>query len=477
MQINYNHNHMIRTSNLQAMAAFLLVAGLLAALSSQAQALDVIWYISPEGSPNITTCGRSQESPCDSLHTILALLRTTNLRNNETTATTTCYLPSAATPRDSTTLYFIGAGNTVPPVCLEEWANLHVVGLGADAGVAGGEFSSGGGEKGIFEFVNCTNTTIESLGFSTTAIGRAILYFEASRDIRVESCTFPVTARSSRGVQMLQCTGDISLRNDTFYGDPNIQDSTNLHPLGLDMTHGCTECTEASATPEYDYSSLSFSLSVHSCIFQDLANQGPPEDSYGSARTRAVGMRLQLAELSTGNRITVTDSTFQRITNSESNGVLVSFNGRTEDNQVLFDGCVFRHNRVRYGGGVSSYFYRGPAGNSFRIQNCEFLNNTADFEGGGVFGAFLSSGSGNTMSVSNSTFVGNSAQAGCGVFLLNNPRWFWQRGAFDTSLFSDPVGVELRDCRFERNVASFEAGLLNGVVTVLRIQLNIRGVR
>ena len=454
------------------MAAFLLVASLLAVLSPS-QAIDVIWYISPGGSPDIATCGRSEDSPCDNLQTVLSLLQT-NLRNE----TTTCYLPSDATPRDSTTLYFMGAGNTVPPVCLEGWLNLRVVGLGSDAGVIRGESdrSASGGGRGIFEFANCTNITIDHLGFSTTAIGRAVLYFEASRDIRVESCTFPVTARSSQGVKMLQCAGNISLYNDTFYGDPT-QDSTNLHPLGLDMTHGCTECTSTSIKePQFDYSSLSFSLSITSCVFQDLANEGPPEDSYKSARTSAVGLRLQLAEMSTNNHIIVTDSTFQRITNTESNGVLVSFNGRAENNQVLFDGCQFRHNRVRYGGGMSSYFYQGPAGNSFRIQNCEFFNNTADFEGGGVFGAFLSSGS-NTVSVSNSTFVGNSAQAGCGVFLLNNPEWLWQRGAFDTGLFRNPVEVELKDCNFERNVASFRGGLLNGVVTVLRIQINIRGVR
>lgn len=429
-------------------------------------ATDVEWYISPTGSAD-ASCGLSAEMPCSSLQPIL---ESSEQFSNDTL---TCYLSSGATDgRDSTTLYFTGE-NFVPAVCLMGWVNVRVVGVGEGAVITSGRF---GARRGIFEFISCTNISVENLSFDTSAIGRAVMFFEACRDIVVLESSFPVIANSSIGVQMVNCAGEISLTGDLFYGDPARREGTT-NVLGLDVTHGCNGCTIPFTDDSYDFLNHTFSLTMTRCTFQDIADTSAPEDSYGRTRTSASGMRLQFRDRSVNNRVTVTGTTFQRIFNSKSNGVLVSFNGNrgkiVENNMVTFDTCTFQQNRVRYGGGISAYFYVNPSSNSLQIQNCRFLNNTADFEGGGVSVVLLSSREDNAVRISNSTFFQNSAQIGSGVYLLNNPSWFWQRGAFDPALLFPTVGVELQDCTFQGNVARVK----EGVVSSLRIQLNISGVR
>lgn len=447
--------HAMATNCLLLLAATSLFPGSLAT--------DVEWYISPNGSADVATCGHSPDIPCNSLQTVLTQSRQFN-------ETAPCYLSSGATDgRDSTTIYFMGEENLVPPVCLMNWVNVRVVGLGNRTTIVSRPF---GAQRGIFEFISSANVSIENLSFATSAIGRAILFFQACRDIRVVDSLFLINATSSQGVQLLQCAGDISLSGNLFYGDPS-KDSSRLHPLGLDVTHGCSDCTLPFTEIPYNFSTLSFSLEITRCVFQDISNEGPPRDSYGSSRTGAVAMRLQFREESVGNRIAVVDTTFKRISNSESNGVLVNYEGRTENHTVLFEDCTFQENRVRYGGGVAAYFYSNPSNNLLEIRGCTFMDNTADFEGGGVFAVYLSSGMDNSVVISNSSFIRNTAQSGSGIFLLNNPSWFMQRGAFDPISFT-LVGAELRDCVFQSNVAS---SLSQGVVGVLRIKLNISGVR
>lgn len=423
---------------------------------------DVVWYISPTGSPDIAACGRSPETPCSSLQVILDQ---SELFSNDTV---TCYLSSGATDgRDSTTLYFMGEENFVPPVCLMDWVNLRVVGLNGTA-IKSGRF---GADRGIFEFINCTDVSIEDLDFVTSAIAKSVLFFEACRNVSVANSRFPVRATSSLGVLILHCAGHIRLDGNLFYGDPS-GNANRLHPLGLDITHGCTDCTMPFTDEPYDFSTRSFSLAITGCVFQDFANDDTPTDSYGRSRSSAVAMRLQFGDQSVDNQVEISDCVFRRITNSVSSGVLVSYSGRTDDNVVKFDNCTFQDNRVRYGGGVAAYFYANPSRNTLEIQRCDFLNNTADFEGGGVFAAFLSSGDDNALVISSCNFLQNTAQVGSGVFLLNNPSWFRQRGGFNPSP-SPLIRAELRDCIFDGNNAS--SG--EGVVSTLRVHLNISGIR
>lgn len=428
------------------------------------QSTEVVWYISAEnGSRNITTCGRTPADPCSSLEVILA--SSPSFDNGSII----CYLSDGAVDgRTSTTLYFMGEVNFVPPICLMNWTNVRIVGLESNNTITSGNF---GANRGVFEYIQCTNVSVENLNFAVSAINRATLFFHASTDIQVIGCSFFLTAQSTLGVQLLHCAGDIELMNNTFYGNGNeVVDS--LNPLSLYLTHGCTDCSKPFDGGPYDFSTLSFSLAVTSCIFRDLTNWSPPEDRYNVARKSAVAMRLQFGANSTSNRIFVRDSNFSNIINSEANSIVVDYEKESANNVVYFVRCTFRDNKVRYGGGLSAYFYAGPVDSRLIIEDSMFINNKADFEGGGVFAVFLSSGTTNTLSIYNSTFTSNSAIYGSGLFLLNNPQWFSHRTFFDP-VSRSLVAAEVTNCVFESNVADKNEGVIN----TLRMQLVIYGIR
>ena len=449
-------------------------------------ALDVEWYISANGSDEVT-CGRSAANPCRSLESILS--NSTSFSN----ASMTCYLSAGAVDsRDSTVLYFLGEINTVPPICLRNWTNIRIVGLHNNSTLLTDR--TFGGCRGIFEFELCTNVTIENINFGFSEKGRATLFFEANLDIRVSGCTFQVTAQDAKGLWLHQCAGDITLSNNVFYGNElqlsEPQTSRRALEVALEVLHGFvdegfvdeSDCTTLSYcvmpfdVEPYEFSNLSFTLNMAGCIFRDLTGLQAPEDDYSSARCGAVAMRLQFGSYSINNQVFVRNTSFSNIINTEANGIAVNYLGRalsnmaSSNNTVLFSNCSFRKNKVRYGGGLSAYFISGPVYSTLMVEDCEFTDNRADFEGGAIFAVFLSSGSTNTLGATNSMFRRNSAVAGGGVFILNNAQWFSTRGVFD--LFSRSV-VVLTDCVFEGN----KANASNGIIEVLRVQLNVNGIR
>ncbi len=459
----------------------LCAALLLLAVPLGTWARDVVWYISPEGSGDITTCGRSQDNPCRDLELIL---NQSPLFNN---GSATCYLSEGDEDgRDSTTLFFLGQSNVVSPVCLMNWTNLRISG-----GVSPGNRNTittstlATNEVGNFEFIGCSNVSIEGLDFKTSLIGKSILYFEASSDITVSSSSFSVESLASRGLTLRNCAGDILLSNNTFYGDPQRITTDSFYSLGLYVTHGCESsnawqpCTVTvpfSDVP-YDLATWSMALTITRCVFRDISNRNTPSDNYGTVRKSAVAMRVQFSSQSVDNQVVVRESEFMRMSNSEGNNVLLNYNSGSENNTVLFEDCRFSQNRARYGGGVASYFYGGPESSSLGIENCQFEDNAADFEGGGVFAVFLSSYINNRLYLTNTRFYRNSALYGGGVFIFNNPSWFRQRGLFDP----DPlplVEAEMEGCVFTNNTATLTTTSTNeGIVNLLRVSLHISGNR
>ena len=443
-------------------------------------ALDVEWYISANGSDE-ATCGRSAANPCRSLESILSY------SPSFSNASTTCYLSvGAVDSRDSTVLYFLGEINTVPPICLRNWTNIRIVGLHNNSTLLTDRTI--GGCRGIFEFELCTNVTIENINFGFSGIGRATLFLEASRDIRVSGCTFPVTAQGSRGLWLRQCAGDITLSNNVFYGNEQQLSEPRTARRALEVLHGCvdeSDCTRLSYCvmpfdmEPYEFANLSFTLNMAGCIFRDLTGLQAAVDDYSSARRGAVAMRLQFGSYSINNQVFVRNTSFSNIINTEANGIAVNYLGRalsnmaSSNNTVLFSNCSFRENDVRYGGGLSAYFISGPVYSTLMVEDCEFTDNIADFEGGAIFAVFLSSGSTNTLSATNSVFRRNSAGAGGGVFVLNNAQWFSTRGVFDLFSRSVVVQTSLTDCLFEGN----RANVSKGIIEVLRVQLNVNGIR
>ena len=445
------------------------------------QALDYEWYVSANGSDDVTTCGRTPVNPCRSFTDILS--NSPSFSN----ASVRCYMTGGAVDgRDSTTVYFIGETNVVPAICMRNWTNLRIVGLHERSTVH--VENSGGGCTGYFEFIQCANVSIENINFAFSGIGRTTLLFEASQDVQVTGCSFPVTAVASGGVWLKQCSGDIILHNNTFHGDSEQFTRRETSPRALDVLHGCVDygdCDDLSSCvlpfdmDPLSFADLSFTLTISQCEFRDLANLNEPEDDYSSASKGFVAMRVQFGSYSANNRLYVRDSVFRNIVNKQSNGVVVNFLGQplsdegSFNNTALFSGCTFRDNIVRYGGGFSTYFITGPTHSSVTVEDCEFIDNVADYEGGGIFSAFLSSGSTNSITAVNCVFRRNFAQAGGAIFIINNAHWFTARGIYDLLSRSVVVRASLTDCSFEGNIADASMG----VVDVLRVHLDIYGVR
>jgi len=441
-------------------------------------AVDYEWYVSADGSDD-ADCGRNASFPCRNLTDVLSA------SPSFSNASAICYTTGGAVDeRDSTTVYFLGEVNTVPAVCMRNWTNVRIVGVHSNSTVL--VDAPSGGCRGFFEFIACTNVSIENFNFAFSVQGRATLLFEASQHIAVRGCTFSVTAEASYGIWLRQCAGDIRLTGNIFFGGQFTKQQTSSR--ALDVLHGCIDngdCTDLSdCISPFNMDRLffpdwSFTLDISDCLFRDLAILDDPEDDYTLARQGFVAMRVQFGSYSMNNRVYVNGTTFKNITNTASNAVAVNFLGsllldmESHNNSVVFSNCVFRDNNVRYGGGLSTYFVSGPMYSSVAVESCEFLNNNAFFEGGGIFAVFLSSGSTNSLAVSSSVFKGNLAHSGGAVFILNNAQWFTSRGIFDPLTRSMEVRTTLTDCLFEDNVADPTMG----VVQVLRVLLQVYGVR
>jgi len=312
-------------------------------------AVDFEWYISANGSGDVTTCGRTPANPCRSLTDILS--NSPSFSN----ASVRCYMTGGPVDgRDSTTVYFIGETNVVPAICMRNWTNLRIVGLHERSKVQ--VENRGGGCTGYFEFIQCANVSIENINFAFSGIGRTTVLFEASQDIQVVGCTFLVTAIASGGVWLRQCSGDVLLLNNTFHGDSEQFPRRQTSPRALDVRHGCVDNSDcrglSSCVLPFDmdpvsFAGLSFTLSISQCEFRDLVNLNEPEDDCRAASKGFVAMRVQFGSYSANNRLYVRDSAFRNIVNKESNGVVVSFFGEplsaegTFNNTALFSNCTF----------------------------------------------------------------------------------------------------------------------------------------
>lgn len=282
--------------------------------------------------------------------------------------------------------------------------------------------------------------------------------------------SFQVITSRRVGLQILHSAGEILISDCQFSSSQGGFLVSGV--LALDVTHGCESCIIPFSNMTYDFFSHCFSLVMERCTFQDISSIiGTPQNNYDVSRDNAVAVRMRFADNSVNNRILVNNSNFANIRNTEGSSVLVTLSGSARDNRITFQGCTFTGNMVHYGGGVASYFYSGPSNNALEIKDCDFNQNNAVLEGGGFFAVFLSSGSNNTVVLSDSRFLFNRAQYGGAVFMLNNPSWFEQQRAFNP-MSSPLVEAEIRGCDFFANNVYV---LTNGIVSVLRVQLNMSG--
>ena len=420
---------------------------------------DVTWYIAPGGSSDVSTCGRTQENPCDSLGTIL---RPSPFFSNDTL---TCYVSDGAGDnRTSTTIYFLGGSNIIPPLCLNNWENLTIIGVG-DVSIAS---NSTGGSTAFFEFTNCTNIAMENLFFETAFVGRRILYFQTSNGITITNCTFPLMTLAGSGVYIQDSSGRIVIEKSLFYGDPiGSRDTSPSVALLLRQGIRSSEQFVPVSTSFDPYDAV-----IRDCVFRDIVSSDRrTEDSYRRSRNDGIGLVVLFYAGAHNNWLSIENSTFTGIRYSPASGVLVSYDTGSIDNTVRFSNCDFRDNSVRYGGGIASYFTGSPQNGILEIEGCNFFNNSASFEGGGVFAAFLSRELSNRVFIASSNFTANYAQYGAGVFFFNNPAWFDVSGPSD-AVAQPLIPSNITSCTFHNNTALMTEGTIN----TLRMVLYIDGV-
>ena len=440
---------------------------LLLLLSSTAAAqgatpTNIVWYISPGGSTNISTCGRSIEDPCDNIQLILNL---SPLFDNDVSCRTS---PGDNDGRSSTTLYLLNGVHFIPIVCIRNWTNLSIIGLGNNVIVTGRQ---PGGLQGVFNLMECRNLTIQNLNYQASFPGTASLYVQSSRDVTLSGVSVAVTQAHSKGVFLEQCYGDIVISDAIFYSNPEIID-TDMDLRGLSITFGCenpdTSLSGCNNTVVYP----PVTLTIRNTTFKDFRNNDAltnGADSYRTTKTQGNALRILFYNGAINNEVLIDDISVTGNFNPAASNVIVNYDTGSSNNSVRVTGSVFKNNHVRYGGGMAVYFYNG-IDNQLEVEDCTFEENKATFEGGGMFVGLLNT-TGNVVRISRSTFTRNIAPFGAGLYLFNSPSFFTQRGLFDPLFVSALVEGYLSNCNFVSNMAS----LKEGVVNALRMNLSISG--
>lgn len=457
------HSFAMRRSPFAVPSLWLVAAATLFAVFRGATPTDVVWYISAtNGSSDIATCGHSIDRPCASLQLIIDQ---SPLFDN--TSTTRCHVSLGDDDgRSSTTVYFLEGEHFVPPVCLMNWTNLRIAGLGKVVITSQDSIAA---SRAFFEFRQCSNVSIENIeGFDTSFVGKSTLFFDSTSDIRISNCIFPVLRLQSTGVIAQRVSGVVEITNSLFFGNTELG---TRESYGLSILHGCPD--NGRGNPEC----FNFWPPVHITIcdtnFTNFTTEGTPDDRYSSTRSDSIGMRIRFLPGSTNSAALIENVQSNRNINAGGSHMLVNFDSQTSGNSVRFSNCRFEGNKVRYGGGIAAYFYGGARGNILEIKDSWFVNNVADFEGGGIFVAYLESPENNHVQMSQNYFEGNQAYSGAGVFVFNSPSFLNQGGLFDP--VSLPlVRANLTNCTFKHNKAM---QLKEGVVTLLRMLFNITGVR
>ena len=459
-----SHSLATRRSSFSDSSLWLVAAAaILFAVFRGATPTDVVWYISAtNGSTDIATCGHSIDRPCASLQMIIDQ---SPLFDN--TSTIRCHVsPGDNDGRTSTTVYFLEGEHFVPPVCLMNWTNLRIAGMGRVVITSQNSIAT---SRGFFEFRQCSNVTIENIEeFDTSFIGKSTLFFDSTSDIRISGCVFPVMRLQSTGVIAQRVYGAIEITDSQFIGntEPDSKES-----YGLSIVHGCPDNGRGDAACPNPWPPVQIIISNTS--FTNFTAEATPDDSYSSTRSTSIGMRIRFLSGSANSMALIENVRSSGNINAGGSHMLVNFDSLSSGNSVRFSNCVFEENKVRYGGGVAAYFYGRTRDNSLVIEDSLFVNNVADFEGGGVFVAYLESPENNLVQISRNHFERNQAYSGAGVFVFNSPSFLNQAGLFDP--VSLPlVAANLTNCTFKHNKAT---QLKEGVVTLLRMLFNITGIR
>ena len=422
--------------------------------STQFQNLHVVWYISPNGSTNASSCGRVPDNPCASLELVF------NQSELFDTDVVGCISSSGDIDgRLSTTVYFMEGVNFVPSTCLRDWTDLRIVGLGEVTLT-----SSVGGLNAFFEFQNCSNVSIEGIHFASVFVGRALLYVREVQNFTISNCTIPVTSLAGSGVRLKGCSGFIAITDTLFFGDVSL--SSLFNPaVALWITQGDSQSSFSvlAESDEDEFGRANFL--VRNCTFRDIVTSSSslPSTSYTRTSLRSVGVLLQFYSGAEDNFVTFEDCTFSNLVNSAGSAVLVRLARGAVGNTIRFTNSIFTNNQVLYGGGIAVYFL-SSTDSVIEVEGCEFRKNQAAFEGGAVHIVSLSPQPNDRVHIRNCTFKENEAEFGAGVFIFNDPSWF--SSASQQNSTSQPlISIHIESCVFMNCTASISEAVINSLRT------------
>lgn len=400
---------------------------------------DVTWFIGgpdhPNSSANITECGRTVQLPCVNLSVVLEVSKVFEINK------TLCATSTNEGNRSSTTVIFLSGTYVLPAICLYNWSNLYVQGVGNVSIVSprNGQI----GDYGIFTFVNSSNITIVNLNFIVHTSGRSALLFQNNIDLFILNCTYDLSADVSKGIIIKQPQGDVVIRGCVFRG--NVLNVTESAGLKITFDEGVS------------------AVKIEHCDFRDFyVHPTTQQESYRRARKLGQALLLIFDEFSTGHTVEVSQCLFTENYAYSGSTLLISFFSGSKLNNVLVTGCQFTGNRNLYGA-VGIYNWRRTADNSITIKHSNFSSNLANSEGGAIFAAFLSRHATSLLTIHNCIFVNNSAKEGAALDLFNSPAWF----THSVDVSDDLVSVNISDCTFANNVALKTEGIIN----TLRIRL------
>ena len=402
-------------------------------------AIDVTWFIGgpnhPNSSANITECGRTVELPCVNLSVVLEVSKVFKINDSR------CAISTNEGNRSSTTVIFLSGTYVLPAICLYNWSNVYVQGIG-DVSIVS-PTSGQTGDYGVFKFVNSSNITIVNLNFIVYTPGRAALLFQNSIDLFISNCTYDLSADGSRGIVIEQPQEDVVIQGCMFKGNVlNVTESTGLI---IHFAEGVS------------------AVKIEHNDFRDF--YAPPTtqlESYRRSRKLGQALLLIFDEFSTGHTVEVSQCMFIENIASSGSTLLISFYSGSKLNNVFVTECQFTGNRNLYGA-VGIYHWRRTADNSVTIKHSNFSGNQANLEGGGIFAAFLSRHATNLLTIHNCIFVNNSAKEGGALDLFNAPAWF----THSVDVSDDLVSVSISNCMFANNAALGTEGIIN----TLRIRL------
>ena len=418
-----------------------------------------IWYLSYNGSSDISTCGDSSINPCSSIELIL--------NNITTTAETSGEGPCYNGLEEQVTTFIVVGRVFVPPVCFSGWSNLSITGYKGQS-VLDSDLS--GNQRGVLNIKDSHNVSITNIDFTTSIVGRATIYITNTSDVIISNVLLPIYSTQSNGILLLNAYNDVSISDVSFHGN-DVFVSLGFQPaaaLLIDQGHGTNGGIPAEGLPTINR----LNLSVKNCSFTRLTRNSPSSvptnNDYIGFSSVSQAVLIQLRQGGNDNVINFSGNSFQTISNPAGSVVSVRHSGTAANNSITFTDNHFTDNTARYGGGIAVYYLYQSHDNHVIIRNSVFTRTRATFEGGGVFVASIVSDSSNTISVEGCDFINTAADYGAGIFVFNDPNWFTNPYIVNRilpPLMSVSIDtVQFTDC--DTNIDEGVMNMLNGNVNI-----------